>query len=185
MTQQAIKKAALKRFAEQGYDGTSMAAIAGDVGIKAPAIYAHFKGKTELFLELLDTVLAGELGHADSFLAGAGKTENILLAFLEDVGIRFEKSPDLRFVLNAVYLPPQKLAPQMEKPVQAYMNNMEILINNVFKRLPPCRIPPEKMAAAYMGIMDSIQVEILYGGKQKFRKRLDAFWELFRLAFEQ
>ena len=85
MTQQAIKKAALKRFAEQGYDGTSMAAIAGDVGIKAPAIYAHYKGKADLFRELLDTFLAGELGHADTFLAGAGKTENILLAFLEDV----------------------------------------------------------------------------------------------------
>ena len=183
MTRDAIRQAAMKRFAEQGFDGTSMAEIAQDVGIKAPAIYVHFKGKTELFLDLLHRALNEELAYTGAFLSRDGEAEAILPAFLEDIGRRFDTSPRMRFILNAVYLPPQKVATAASAPVDAYMNNMEITIHNVFKRLPPCRIPPEQLASAYMGIMDSLQAEALYGGKTKFLKRLDAFWQVFRLVF--
>ena len=47
-TKERLIKAALDLFSENGYEGTSVDQIAKVVGIKAPSIYAHFKGKEEL-----------------------------------------------------------------------------------------------------------------------------------------
>ncbi len=47
-------KAALNLFSENGYEGTSVDQIAKAVGIKAPSIYAHFKGKEELLQAVID-----------------------------------------------------------------------------------------------------------------------------------
>jgi len=48
--------AALERFASKGYHDTSMEEIAETAGVTKPVLYQHFASKTELFLELLDTV---------------------------------------------------------------------------------------------------------------------------------
>lgn len=52
-TKQYIAKAALRLFLQNGYEKTSMNAIAREVGITKPAIYHHFKNKDELFHEVL------------------------------------------------------------------------------------------------------------------------------------
>ena len=44
-TKEKILDAALSLFAENGYDGTSVEQIANIVGIKAPSLYKHYKGK--------------------------------------------------------------------------------------------------------------------------------------------
>lgn len=183
MTKEAIRQAALKRFAEQGYNATSMADIAGDVGIKAPAIYAHFKGKKELFFELVHLVLDQELSYTKQFFNGGEKTEDILLLFLQEIGPRFESTPHLRFMLNVYYLPPPVEMSRLSGILEEYNLKREVIINDVFKHFPPCRIPPEQLASAYLGIMDSIQAEFLYGGMEKGDKRLEALWSLLRLAF--
>ncbi|MGE5675189.1 MAG: TetR/AcrR family transcriptional regulator [Mycobacterium leprae] len=48
-----ILQSAIAVLAEKGYDGASMAEIAKNVGISAPALYHHFAGKEELFLEAI------------------------------------------------------------------------------------------------------------------------------------
>lgn len=42
--------AAIGEFAERGYAGASMQAIAEAVGVTKPVLYAHFAGKDELYL---------------------------------------------------------------------------------------------------------------------------------------
>jgi AcrR family transcriptional regulator len=53
-TRERIKSAALNLFAEQGYAGTSIAAIETAAGLapRAGAFYRHFQGKQALFEEL-------------------------------------------------------------------------------------------------------------------------------------
>ena len=54
-TKEKILDAALTLFAENGYDGTSVEQIANKVGIKAPSLYKHYKGKEDILNALIDS----------------------------------------------------------------------------------------------------------------------------------
>jgi AcrR family transcriptional regulator len=58
-TYEEILQAFGKSFARNGYEGTSLAEIAREVGIKTPALYYHFKSKNEILFAHLMRV--GEL----------------------------------------------------------------------------------------------------------------------------
>lgn len=53
-TKERILDVALTLFAENGYDGTGVEQIAEKVGIKAPSLYKHFKGKEDIMNALID-----------------------------------------------------------------------------------------------------------------------------------
>ena len=54
-TKEKILAAALTLFAENGYNGTSVEQITKAVGIKAPSLYKHFKGKEDILNALIDS----------------------------------------------------------------------------------------------------------------------------------
>ncbi|WP_054705453.1 TetR/AcrR family transcriptional regulator [Bacillus sp. JCM 19041] len=56
-TKNRILDAALVSFASHGYEGTTLAQIANEVGIQKPSLYNHFKSKNELFLILAETIM--------------------------------------------------------------------------------------------------------------------------------
>lgn len=53
-TKDRIMEEALTLFSENGYDGTGVEQIAEKVGIKAPSLYKHFKGKEDILNALID-----------------------------------------------------------------------------------------------------------------------------------
>ena len=57
-TKEKILDAALTLFAGNGYNGTSVEQIAKAVGIKAPSLYKHFKGKEDILNVLIDSAEA-------------------------------------------------------------------------------------------------------------------------------
>ena len=57
-TKEKILDAALTLFAEKGDDGTSVEQIANIVGIKAPSLYKHYKGKEDILNALIDSAEA-------------------------------------------------------------------------------------------------------------------------------
>ena len=48
-TKQRILQEALRLFSQKGYDAVSVEQIADAVGIKAPSLYKHYKGKRDIF----------------------------------------------------------------------------------------------------------------------------------------
>ena len=65
-TKEKILSAALRLFARDGYEGVSVEQIAAAVGIKAPSLYKHFRGKRDIF----DNIVA-RMAQMDAMEAAA------------------------------------------------------------------------------------------------------------------
>jgi AcrR family transcriptional regulator len=74
-----IKREAMRLFVQNGVDAVSMRDIADAVGMKAPSLYAHFRGRDELIGELFHASYA-EYGRQ---LADAAATPNGFRSQLE------------------------------------------------------------------------------------------------------
>ena len=57
-TKDRILEEALTLFSENGYDGTGVEQIAEKVGVKAPSLYKHFRGKEDIMNALIDNAEA-------------------------------------------------------------------------------------------------------------------------------
>jgi AcrR family transcriptional regulator len=118
-TRTALLEAARRRFAEHGYDGTSVRDIAADAGVDATLIFRYFGSKQDLFAEAVKVEVPEGLGGdprrgpvalADALLGevvftdqtGSG-TEHPLLVMLRSAG-RPEVRAQLREQVCGDYL---------------------------------------------------------------------------------
>lgn len=58
-----VMEAALRMFLQRGYPGTSMKALAQELGISAPALYWYFASKEDLYISVIDTAMQDFVTH--------------------------------------------------------------------------------------------------------------------------
>jgi AcrR family transcriptional regulator len=186
MTSKQIKEASLKHFAKDGYEGASLAHIAEDVGIKKQSIYTHFKGKDELFLQLCSDASEDEIRFVVNFIE-TNKTRPIkefLYDFLLQSLDRYEKNDSNKFWIRTAFFPPSHLNEMVMKVVYEYLDKLEELLLPIIEKAMGVGeinsiIGGKQATAAFLGIYDGIVVEMLYGGPERLKKRLDASWDVY------
>ncbi|MGX1702178.1 TetR/AcrR family transcriptional regulator [Microbacterium sp. NPDC055357] len=83
-TRHQIMVAAIQLFTRLGYGGTSMRAIASEVGIQAASIYAHFpQGKSQILFEGLREIFEEFLAHLISPLTPEMSSDEQLGTIIE------------------------------------------------------------------------------------------------------
>ncbi|EIT84108.1 TetR family transcriptional regulator [Fictibacillus macauensis ZFHKF-1] len=181
MGAQQIKEAALHYFAKEGYDGASLAAIAKEAGMKAPSIYAHFKSKDELFLAVMEEVASQEQEKVRAYFVASGAMrlqEKLYDFFLQQIK-QYEENEAMRFWLRISFFPPSHLQAPILERLYRNLDEMEAVIQEEFNRSKLDGIDEQKAAKAYIAVLDSILVELLYGGKKRVQERLEASWYMF------
>lgn len=87
-TREAIVGAATNAFGDHGYDGTSLADIAGVVGIRRPSLLHHFGSKEALYQEVFTRAIADFAERIEEAVAGPlegwAKVDHVL-----DAGFQF------------------------------------------------------------------------------------------------
>ena len=186
MTSDKIKEISLKHFAKNGYEGASLAHIAEDVGIKKQSIYTHFKGKDELFLQLCRDASENEIEFVMNYIE-MNKNRPIkafLYDFLLESIDRYENFDSNKFWIRTEFFPPFHLSEPVLEIVYGYLDQLEELLIPIMKKaIASGEVSPtfseNTVTAAFLGIVDGIFVEMLYGGSVRLKKRLDASWDVY------
>ncbi|EEL49330.1 MULTISPECIES: TetR/AcrR family transcriptional regulator [Bacillus cereus group] len=191
MTANRIKAVALSHFARYGYEGTSLANIAQEVGIKKPSIYAHFKGKEELYFICLEAALQKDLQcfTDDMEKFSESSTEALLVNLLKGYAKRFGESEESMFWLRTSYFPPDAFREQIIEKANAHIENIRELLFPVFKRANEQgelhNIEIKDALEAYLCLIDGLMVELLFAGLNRFETRLNASWKVFWRGLSQ
>lgn len=179
-----IRKAALARFASQGYAATSLATIASDAGIKKPSIYTHFSRKQELFHSLLKVSVHKELGFASEQILRPAPPADTLRALFVSTPSRYAASPCLRFWIQAVFLPPPALVAEISDYEGMYTSGLKALVRLALDRRPGAtEEKSETLARAYVGILKGLYTELLRP-KGRTHETLEALWAVYLCALE-
>ena len=168
-------------FANSGYDGTSLTIIASEVGIKKQSIYTHFANKDELFLTIMNEVLIREQEYIRHFFTmNAFKDfKHTLYQFLQEYRERYNLHSDTKFLLRIGFLPPAHLLKQVMDSVYSYYDEIEKISIEFFEMNRHLLTSPVMDAViAFIGLIDSILVELLHNGDERFQRRLQASWNI-------
>ena len=176
---------AVVHFSEHGYDASSLSDIAELAGMRKASLYSHFSGKDALFLDVFDDALAEEQAFMDrcfadeaSQFASGGQQAGSL--YCDRMADRYAGSAHLRFLLRTAYLPPAALRLQVGTGFEALL--VQLLQHYVasLERLAPALAPEriELYAQAYLGIVDSLHVELIYAGGAALQQRHAALWQI-------
>ncbi|TKK87388.1 TetR/AcrR family transcriptional regulator [Herbidospora galbida] len=82
-TREAVRTAAIRVFARDGFTAANMRGIAAEAGLSVGSIYRHYPTKHHLFDEFLDQAATG-LDAAAKRLAGAGRPIDLVRAFTDE-----------------------------------------------------------------------------------------------------
>lgn len=180
MTANRIKTVALSHFARYGYEGTSLANIAQEVGIKKPSIYAHFKGKEELYFICLESALQKDLQSFTDDIENFSNssTEELLLQLLKGYAKRFGESEESMFWLRTSYFPPDAFREQIIEKANAHIENVGKLLFPIFKQANEKselhNIEVKDALEAFLCLLDGLMVELLFAGLNRFETRLNS-----------
>ncbi|MEC0225687.1 TetR/AcrR family transcriptional regulator [Paenibacillus alba] len=186
MTAARIKEVALKHFAKNGYEGASLADIAAEVGIKKQSIYTHFKGKDELFLDLLDDVFTKELQFSVDYLDRYKELslDQLLYGFLTQYQVCYEKDDNAKLFLRVSFFPPSHLYDVIVKEGYRYWDTLEKMLIPVFDQAIAAGdissdISSNTATIAFLAVLDGMFVELLFGGTERSLKRIEASWFVY------
>lgn len=186
MTANRIKEAALEHFAKHGYDGASLSQIAADVGIRTPSIYAHFKSKESLFFGVFSDVAQQEWKSVADVLSRQDDEplEERLLGVIAHFKERFDGDGAMKFWMRMMFFPPASLQKNiLDSMYDEYLDKIEEALVAVFLQASPRgeenQEQAKQAATAFLCLLDGLLVELMYGGKDRFSKRLKAAWAIF------
>ncbi len=184
LTEDKIRNKALTLFVEKGYNGTSLADIGNEVGIKKQSIYTHFKNKDDLFLQVMNRVLDEEVDSLNNYFKEKQYAPLFekLYGFITLFRNRYmlEGEENVKFLLRMMFIPPNHMQNTVIKKVLTYYNLLEKHVEAVFlENKKNLDVEPLEAKLAFLNLFDGLLVELVYVNVDSFEKRLNASWDVF------
>ncbi len=100
-TRSRFINAARRQFADKGFDGTSIAAIAEDVGLTKQALLHHFGSKEKLYGEILRQISTSVTESLDELAAASSSPYEVLETLLvERIAGQLDESESTRILMR-------------------------------------------------------------------------------------
>ena len=129
-TKAKIRKAALRLFAERGYNAVSMRDLADAVGMRQGGLYNHFEGKQALLSNLMETHMVALLEALDAAMACVNGTRARLEAFVRHHVAHHLNYPDDVFL---AYMEIRSLDSENRARIVALRNRYEHMLRKILE----------------------------------------------------
>ncbi|WP_052492770.1 TetR/AcrR family transcriptional regulator [Leucobacter komagatae] len=185
MTRTRILQAALQRFSSGDYSETSLKDIAGDVGIKAPSIYAHFANKEQLYTEVYERSIADHSEFFRARIAEVAHREPIerLRHILLGVPDFYRDRPEL-FELHLRTALSHNLARErgMAEAFQVWDTELSAAVSEAYLAGVATgqltSVPPEAFTSHFLALMDGIFLQKAYYPPAVYEVHATQTWEV-------
>ncbi|MCA0756127.1 TetR/AcrR family transcriptional regulator [Paenibacillus sp. N4] len=191
-TAERIRQAAVTMFAESGYEGVSLSEIAKAVGIKTPSIYAHYKSKEQLFLQLIEEVIAEERGQYFALLDAIRKepVKNQVCRLFDFFTDLSHLTTGQAFLKRTILMPPRHLRDQLRQDFLRYELELTDGLRKVWEQGAAEGLfspqEEERMLSAFYAFVDGLLVENQLYEERLFHHRKQlvwaSLWQLWTLA---
>lgn len=186
MTSQQIRQAALSFFCRYGYEGTSLADIADEVGIKKPSLYAHFASKEDLFLAIFESVLADYVSHMKHLIDSLTETtveERLYKIFVDSFRYYASHEEQVTFLKRSVFFPPRGIDEELRCQFLVSEEEMSEILRTIFLEGRETGVirhgSVEDLVTSFYCLMDGNFVQLFYYGSQNYEARLRSVWNIY------
>lgn len=191
MTSKRIQEIALKFFAEKGYDATTLADIAGEIGIKKPSIYAHFASKMDLFLVIVETA---KTDYHDCWQQAIVKTahlpadQHLYQLFLAVSQYFVADKVKMAFWVRLWMFPPANcptdIFPSLKKLNKHFVDKIATIFEEGIQAGILRETSPTELASSYFCLLDGYLMRAICDHDSDYGKRLPQIWQCFMLGIK-
>jgi AcrR family transcriptional regulator len=178
-----IVQLALQHFADRGYDAASLNDIALSAGIKKASLYAHFTGKDELYTTVLDLALQSERHYVAAQFCEETNDRLPGERYIINLQSRYVNSHALRFLLRAAFYPPAPIEQKVKSGFEYYLADIrerfQVSLQLMGQGIDAHHA--DLLTEAYLALIDSLHVELIYGNDAAYSRRLDALRQLINI----
>ena len=187
MTRSRILQAALQRFSRGDYSATSLKDIAGDVGIKAPSIYAHFASKQQLYVEVYERSIAEHREYFRALIAAGHDTDPLerLRQLLFGVPEFYRDRPEL-FALHLRTTLSHNLGGEqgMAEAFQVWDTELSAAVSDAYvagvSTGQLTSLPAEAFTSHFLALMDGLFLQKAYYPPAVYDAHLAQTWEVLK-----
>jgi len=181
MSQQNLKKIAVRHFSTFGYEGTRLSLIAKEAGMKKQSLYSHFKNKDDLLLQVNEMVLEEEITFLQSFFYQnlALSLKDTLYTFLIEYRKHYLDGDNRNFMFLMAFIPPDPLRDYFTQNYRLYLTHLKTLLKPKFLEEPNLRIDPDDGPTSFVTLLDGLLTQLIYETPKDFDNSLRIFWHIY------
>lgn len=188
-----IREAALKLFASNGYEATSIGNLAAEVGIRKASIYSHINSKEELYVSLLEDVLEWDRKYFKSLIE-SNRELNVKKKFellFKHYCLIYQDEPHrtkMKFLNRTMLFPPDIL----KENWQNIFKDKEMMFTPILVKLIQEGVETgaiggfslNEIISFFYCTIDGLFVESCYYSRDDFDRRTESIWLLFWQAIK-
>jgi len=185
-TKEKILAESMELFAMNGYEGTSMTQIADKVGIKKPSLYAHYKSKEALFIDVTKAVADNNVEFVRTSINVQSSDIKVVLYQSFKIHVQDMASDDLnkQFYNRFMQYPPKGLEKELTSCMEQSERQVRRLLENVVTKGQESEevtkeIDAKSIAHMYFCLTEGLANETTIYPMEEVEKHAESVWTVF------
>lgn len=185
MSRDRIKEIAIQHFNRYGYEGTKMAQIAEEAGIRKQSLSYHFPSKEKMLLELYEEAVQNEIEFVRSYFQDHQSDiwHEQLYHFLIEHKNRFLTQPSVNLMFVFSFMTPLEVGDFILAQYRQYLAVLKTELNRIFHEAG--QKSAEECTVAYVTLLDGLDVQLVYETRQSYDRTLAISWKVFLAGIQQ